>query len=210
MKTEGPESPISLSLALAISFSFVLLLSGRSAAKVEPTGTNMGVVQFDAVIELNRYSPGSLRHDHTMIFARYWVARDYYSASVVWAEPQSTDMFFAIRPPGLSVAMTLPWAELLVGVCLVGGIFVGGALLINIAMAAMFTFALASALYRGLDISCGCFSASSSENISYTTLIRACLVLLLSLLAYVAVVFLQSPADRSVRQKLSNGILDFV
>ena len=30
---------------------------------------------------------------------------------------------------GMLTAMTLPWAELLVGICLVGGIFVSGALL---------------------------------------------------------------------------------
>ncbi|HUT29233.1 MAG TPA: MauE/DoxX family redox-associated membrane protein [Sedimentisphaerales bacterium] len=91
---------------------------------------------------------------------------------------------------GMLVAMTLPWLELLVGICLVGGIFVSGALLASAAMAAMFTFVIASALYRGLDISCGCFGASSADTINYSTLIRACLILLISILAYIAAVFL--------------------
>ena len=86
-------------------------------------------------------------------------------------------------------AMTLPWAELLVGVCLVGGIFVSGALLASIGMAVMFTFVLASALYRGLQISCGCFSANA-EVISYFTLIRACIILLLAIVGYIGVVIL--------------------
>jgi len=92
---------------------------------------------------------------------------------------------------GMLMAMTLPWLELLVGICLVGGIFVSGALLASVGMAAMFTFVLASALYRGLEISCGCFSASDTGIISYSTLIRACLILLFSLAAYICVVILR-------------------
>ena len=91
---------------------------------------------------------------------------------------------------GMLMAMTLPWLELLVGICLVGGIFVSGALLASVGMAAMFTFVLASAFYRGLEISCGCFGASA-EIISYSILIRVCLILLFSLAAYVSVVILQ-------------------
>lgn len=91
---------------------------------------------------------------------------------------------------GMLMAMTLPWLELLVGVCLVGGIFVSGALLAAAGMAAMFTFVLASALYRGLEISCGCFG-TNKEIISYLTLIRACLIFLFSIAAYTCVVILQ-------------------
>jgi uncharacterized membrane protein YphA (DoxX/SURF4 family) len=92
---------------------------------------------------------------------------------------------------GMLTAMALPWAELLVGVCLVGGIFVSGALLASIAMAVMFTFVLASALYRGLEISCGCFSASGGV-ISYMTLIRACVILLLAVATYISLVIIQT------------------
>jgi hypothetical protein len=91
---------------------------------------------------------------------------------------------------GMLVAMTLPWLELLVGMCLLGGIFVSGALLASAAMAAMFTFVIASALYRGLDISCSCFGASGTDTINYSTLLRACLILLFSVVAYAAAVFL--------------------
>ena len=89
---------------------------------------------------------------------------------------------------GVLIAMMLPWLELLVGVCLVGGIFVGGALLVSIAMGVMFTFVIASALYRGLNISCGCFSTSIAEQVGYTTLIRACGILLFSIAAYISAI----------------------
>ena len=90
---------------------------------------------------------------------------------------------------GMLVAMTLPWLELFVGICLIGGIFVSGALLVSIAMGAMFTFGLGSALYRGLDISCGCFGTSTADVINYGTLVRAVVVMLASLLAYCCVVW---------------------
>ena len=91
---------------------------------------------------------------------------------------------------GMFVAMTLPWLEVLVGICLIGGIFISGALLASIAMAAMFSYVLGSALYHGLNITCGCFGAGATDIITYTTLMRAVIVLLASLAAYLCAVLL--------------------
>ncbi|MGB7581290.1 MAG: MauE/DoxX family redox-associated membrane protein [Sedimentisphaerales bacterium] len=82
---------------------------------------------------------------------------------------------------GLAVAVVLPWVELFVGICLVGGILVTGALLASIGLFTMFGFVLASALWRGLNISCGCFNSSDTNIISYWTLGRAIGLLLISL-----------------------------
>jgi uncharacterized membrane protein YphA (DoxX/SURF4 family) len=92
---------------------------------------------------------------------------------------------------GVLVAMALPWLELIVGICLLAGIFVGGALLVIVGMAVMFTSAVGVALYRGLTISCGCFGTSASEMVSYVTLIRAIAILLVSAGAYATVVLRQ-------------------
>ena len=92
---------------------------------------------------------------------------------------------------GVLVAMVLPWVELLAGVCLVGGVFVGGALLASTAMGVLFTYVLASALWRHLDISCGCFSSSAAGKISYLTLIRAAVIMLVSAGACAATIVLQ-------------------
>ena len=94
---------------------------------------------------------------------------------------------------GMMVAMTLPWLELLVGICLVGGIFAGGALLAGAAMAAVFTFALSSTLYRGLRISCGCFGPGD-DLITYFTVVRASVILVLSIAAYVGMIVIRSHA----------------
>lgn len=55
-------------------------------------------VQCDAIIELN--PPFS--HSHVLLFARYWVASDYYQMGVVWAEPHGVGLCFPIYPPTLS------------------------------------------------------------------------------------------------------------
>ena len=94
---------------------------------------------------------------------------------------------------GMLVAMALPWAELLVGICLLGSIFVGGALLMSAGMGVMFTFVLSWAIYHGLDISCGCFGAGARQ-IGVSTLVRAIVIMLLSLVAYgLAVFYKQDP-----------------
>lgn len=96
---------------------------------------------------------------------------------------------------GMFVAMVMPWAELLIGICLVGGIFIGGALLMSIALGAMFSVVLGWAIHMGLNISCGCFGSSSTDIIDYTTLLRAIAIMLLSAAAYFITVLLHPQTD---------------
>jgi len=112
---------------------------------------------------------------------------------------------------GMLVAMTLPWLELLVGICLVSGICVGGGFLISAGMAAMFIFVLSSALYRGLDISCGCFSSSSSEVVSYATLTRSIILLLACIAAYLLTTGLNNANETTAECKdteIFSSVLD--
>jgi tetratricopeptide (TPR) repeat protein len=60
------------------------LATGIGLCQVEPSGRKAGLVQFDAVSELNM---DSREQTNTVIFARYWVCADYYAAAVVWTEP---------------------------------------------------------------------------------------------------------------------------
>ena len=106
---------------------------------------------------------------------------------------------------GVLVAVVLPWLELLVGVCLVGGVFVGGAFLASIGMGALFTFVLAWALWWHLDISCGCFSTSAAGKISYATLIRAIVIVLTSAAAYAATILLQPRQWETVSSELEQA-----
>jgi uncharacterized membrane protein YphA (DoxX/SURF4 family) len=56
------------------------------------------------------------------------------------------------------VATVLPWIELLSGLALLFGLVRHGGSLLATIMMAVFTVAVASAVLRGLDISCGCFT----------------------------------------------------
>jgi uncharacterized membrane protein YphA (DoxX/SURF4 family) len=63
------------------------------------------------------------------------------------------------------VAIILPWIELLVGVLLVIGIQVRGAAFVAAGSLIVFTAAMISALVRGLNIDCGCFSAAGGHGV---------------------------------------------
>jgi uncharacterized membrane protein YphA (DoxX/SURF4 family) len=71
--------------------------------------------------------------------------------------------------PGFAInlmAVVLPWLEVFIAVSLVLGIYARGAALISALLFLIFAMALTINLARGLDISCGCFGASSG-NISW-------------------------------------------
>ncbi|HEY5504509.1 MAG TPA: MauE/DoxX family redox-associated membrane protein, partial [Sedimentisphaerales bacterium] len=98
---------------------------------------------------------------------------------------------------GVMVAIMLPWLELFVGICLVGGVFVRGAILASMGMCAMFSLVLASAFWRGLGISCGCFSLADQNMISYWTVIRAVALLTVSAAIYIYAVFGEQKISRN-------------
>ena len=58
-------------------------------------------------------------------------------------------------------AIILPWLEVISGISLIWGKFRTGALFIILGLSVLFLIAISSALIRGLDISCGCFSANN-------------------------------------------------
>lgn len=62
------------------------------------------------------------------------------------------------------LAIFLPWLEFVVGLLLVIGIYKKASALLTGASLVMFLIALISAVARGLDISCGCFSLEESSS----------------------------------------------
>jgi uncharacterized membrane protein YphA (DoxX/SURF4 family) len=55
-------------------------------------------------------------------------------------------------------ALVLPWLELFLGLCLLAGIWLPGAIFTVNALLIVFLAALVFNLARGLDVNCGCFS----------------------------------------------------
>jgi uncharacterized membrane protein YphA (DoxX/SURF4 family) len=60
--------------------------------------------------------------------------------------------------PATWIATILPSLELLCGLCLIIGLYPRGCTVLTTGMLVVFTLLVISALVRGLDISCGCFS----------------------------------------------------
>lgn len=58
-----------------------------------------------------------------------------------------------------AVALGLPWLEGLIGVCLVAGFFLPGALSLGTGLLGVFLAALVFNMLRGLDVDCGCFGS---------------------------------------------------
>jgi uncharacterized membrane protein YphA (DoxX/SURF4 family) len=79
-----------------------------------------------------------------------------------------------------ALAVILPWLEIIIATCLVTGFYVRGAALISSALFLTFATALTINLLRGLDISCGCFGASSG-NINWFYLGRDLSLLFISI-----------------------------
>jgi uncharacterized membrane protein YphA (DoxX/SURF4 family) len=65
-------------------------------------------------------------------------------------------------PAVLVIATVLPWLELLAGLAILFGVVQRGGSLLLCLMLGVFTLAVVLALFRGLDISCGCFTQDPS------------------------------------------------
>ena len=70
------------------------------------------------------------------------------------------------------LALLLPWLEAVTGAALLAGVARRGAALLAIMLALLFAGAVASALARGLDISCGCFDTTGGEKVGLDLLLR--------------------------------------
>lgn len=89
---------------------------------------------------------------------------------------------YELTSPGIAqfVAMTLPFLQLILAVCLIFRLFYLAAHTLTLLMLFMFTIIQLSVIFRGLDISCGCFGPRYSSNISISTIITVGGLLLLS------------------------------
>ena len=97
---------------------------------------------------------------------------------------------FIARP----FAAIMPWCELLCGIGLISGVFLRGAALITAALYLAFIIAMAQALARGLNISCGCFTETETEPIHVLTLIRDIALFLMAFWVFFAYTF-KKPAE---------------
>jgi uncharacterized membrane protein YphA (DoxX/SURF4 family) len=76
-------------------------------------------------------------------------------------------------------ALVLPWLELLAGVLLVAGIWTRSAAWLLSLLLLAFILALGVNAFRGIDVSCGCFSTSAADTENAWVLIGRDLLILL-------------------------------
>ncbi len=88
---------------------------------------------------------------------------------------------YAILPESLLpvVGLTFPWLELLIGVLLLGGLFIRPAAALGGAMLVAFIGLMATAVWQGKAIDCGCFIGIIQETVGPVTLARDTLMLAL-------------------------------
>ena len=83
------------------------------------------------------------------------------------------------------MAVVLPWIEIIAGLLLVFGKFLHGASFTLIVLNIVFIIAISSALARGLDIDCGCFSMEgTASRIGVLRLVEDVIYLGMSLAIY--------------------------
>ena len=78
---------------------------------------------------------------------------------------------------GALTSVYLPWLEMLAGALLLLKRFERGALLVITLLLLIFTLALASAMFRGLSIDCGCFGKAFTATGTTVPLLRNLLLL---------------------------------
>ena len=88
------------------------------------------------------------------------------------------------------MAIVMPWLELVTGILIIVGVFMRGSAFWIGLMLLVFIVALSSALVRGLDIDCGCFSVDGGHGVDTGLLIRDILMFFGALI----VMFSRKPA----------------
>ena len=75
---------------------------------------------------------------------------------------------FHITPVAMEnlAALIIPWLELIIGVFLIFGLFLEGTISITIGMLVFFIIILSQAVFRGIDVHCGCFKTEADSGIT--------------------------------------------
>jgi len=94
------------------------------------------------------------------------------------------------------IALWLPYLELLIGLCLITGIWLPGATTISTSLMTIFISVMLFNLSRGLNINCGCFSTQTTQDtIGPLTILRDIAFLLSSLYLTLRIFFFSKSQD---------------
>ncbi|MGC8492945.1 MAG: MauE/DoxX family redox-associated membrane protein [Syntrophobacteraceae bacterium] len=97
-------------------------------------------------------------------------------------------------------AVILPWLETLVGLLILSGIWLPGALSLADMLLFIFLAALASAAARGIDIDCGCFSVKPAASPNFIWYLSRDLLFLLLAAAITVQTFSKMHSKQTQRE----------
>jgi putative oxidoreductase len=82
------------------------------------------------------------------------------------------------------VAITLPWIEVIVGVLLIFGISIKENIAVINTLLILFIFLIALAVFRGLDIDCGCFGTADGQKVGILKILENTGLFILGIFIY--------------------------
>jgi uncharacterized membrane protein YphA (DoxX/SURF4 family) len=130
-------------------------------------------------------------HPYTILVARVFIGLLFVFSSLdKIVDPSAfarSVTNYGLLPPSIPaiIATIMPWVELLCGFAVLFGVFLRGSSLLLSAMVVIFTGAVMSALLRGLDISCGCFTQDpTAGHIGWTKVLQNTALFALTLFLY--------------------------
>ncbi|MDB5094639.1 MAG: DoxX [Candidatus Eremiobacteraeota bacterium] len=104
------------------------------------------------------------------------------------------------QPLVAPLALALPYLEILLGGYLVVGLFTRTAAWFAVALFAVFDLAVASAVVRGMTVSCGCFGPSDMTVTTWAEVARDAVFVLLAV-----IVALRPPGALAVDRRIGNA-----
>jgi uncharacterized membrane protein YphA (DoxX/SURF4 family) len=109
--------------------------------------------------------------------------------------------FQLLPPPVIApMALVLPFLEVLLGGYLIVGLFTRAAAWCAVVLLAVFDGAIASAVVRGLTVSCGCFGPNDKTVTTWAEVARDAVFVLLAV-----IVALRPPGTLAVDRRIGNA-----
>ncbi len=108
---------------------------------------------------------------------------------------------FRLLPPFLiaPLALALPYLELLLGGYLILGLFTRTSAWVAAVLLAVFDAAIASAVVRGMSVSCGCFGPNDAAVTTWTEVARDAVFIVMAV-----VVALRAPGALALDRRIEN------
>ena len=128
-----------------------------------PSGEMQDILKMNFIRSLNLPLIFRVILGIIMIYASYHKILDPASFSKNIHNYHTTDNLIWVEN---LVALILPWLELIVGVFLIFGVFLEGSTSITIGLYIFFIFILSQAVFRGIDVHCGCFKTEADTGVT--------------------------------------------